>query len=148
MSVAPGERPRADQTPTTQTELVNSLYKLGVAGLPSVNSDNTDQSWQSPGDQLSVLKTIEVLTSRRKRIIAEAAHRSASRIEPLSSRTRSQQILHDQLVRQSSDLDASIAAAQEHLRIQKSQRCEQRQSHSNQLKELDRKIAELLKPQK
>jgi hypothetical protein len=148
MSRAPGERLRADQTPATHTELVSGLYKLGVAGLPPVNSENMDQSWTSPADQLAVLKMIEVLTSRRKRIIAEAAHRSASRVEPLSCRTRSQQMLHDQLVRQSSELDTSIAAAQEQLRTQKCRRSEQRQSHANELKELDRKIAQFSEPRK
>jgi hypothetical protein len=137
-----------DQTPATHADLISYLYKLGVAGLPPVSSDNIDESWTSAADQLAVLKTIEVLTSRRKRIIAEAAHRSASRVEPLSCRTRSQQMLHDQLVRQSGDLDASIAAAQEQLRTQKCRRSEQRQSQANELKNANRKIAQFAKPPK
>jgi len=133
-------------TIATHEQLVQDLYKLGVAGLPPVNSEDIDQSWGTYSEQLAVLKTIEVMISRRKRIISDAARRSENRVDPLSSQLRGQQVFHDQLTRQSADLDAAIASAQAQLQTTKSLRAEQKLQQGNELKEVDRKILALSRP--
>jgi chromosome segregation ATPase len=131
------------QTRDSYDQVVQELYKLGVAGLPPVDRRNPEKSWRSVTEQFNVLKTIEFLVSRRKRILADASRTSENRVDPLSSQTKNQQKALELLKRQSEELDGEIEQAKQRLQGCKAQREEQRQTHAKELKEIDRRIASL-----
>jgi regulator of replication initiation timing len=124
-------------------QVVQELYKLGVAGLPPFDRRRPDRSWHTPTEQFSVLKTIEFLVSRRKRILADAARVSENRVDPLSSQTKNHQRTVEMLTEQNAALDQEIAEVQQRLEACKAQREQQKQVQAKELKDRDERIAAL-----
>jgi SMC interacting uncharacterized protein involved in chromosome segregation len=125
-------------------QIVQGLRKLGVAGLPAVDLGCLDKSWRTTDEQFNVLKTIEFLISQRKRILADTARKTGNRVDPLSSRIRSQQKQVSALSQQATELNHEIELANERLRACKAQRAEQQQIQTQELKEIEIHIADLL----
>jgi chromosome segregation ATPase len=135
-------QPESDEsTSISYDQVVHELCKLGVAGLSPINNRNLGASWGSLNEKLNVLKTIEFLISRRKRILSDAARRSENRVDPLSSRTKNQQKTVNMLEQQKAELDQQIDEANQRLQACKRQRAEQKQTQTQELKEIEERIA-------
>jgi regulator of replication initiation timing len=124
-------------------EVVQELYKLGVAGLPHVDRRRADRSWKTHTEQFGVLKTIEFLVSRRKRILSDAARMSENRVDPLSSQTKNQQKTVEMLVEQNVALDEEIAEVKQRLESCKAQREQQKQEQAKELRDREERITAL-----
>ena len=135
--------PKAD---ATYDEVVKKLYKLGISGMPQPSPDT--HAWTSHEEQFNVLKVIELLIRRRKQVLAEVTHKAENRIEPLTSRTKGQLELYEQLKRSSREMTDKISDAEQHLVALQEQREALKAEQKAENDELDRQIMELQKRRK
>ena len=139
----PEKEPPAPKPDASYSDIVQKLYKLSISGLPAPSG--TAPAWTTREDQFNVLKAIEVLISRRRRILAEVTRKAENRIEPLSSRTKGQSDLHEQLKRESREMTDKISSAEERLALIKAQRQDLKRAQKAEMDELDRQILALQK---
>lgn len=124
----------------TYDEIVRKLYQLSVSGFPKPTDHKSGRSWKTKDEHLAVLKTMEVLMTRRKRIMAGLTRTAEDRIEPLSSRTKGQLQMKEQLQREKKSIQDQIAEAEIQLAAVKSRRAEAQRQQKVDMDEIDAQL--------
>lgn len=130
---------RPEKADATYEEVIEKLYKLSISGLPRTKA-NINYSWKSRDEILNVLKTLEVLLSRRKKVLSDITRRAEDRIEPLSVRAKSQEDYYEQLKRENKEWDDKILAAKQRLADIKKEKEDSKKKHVSTLNELQSQI--------
>ena len=123
------------------------LKELGIAALPQRTPNSIDQSlgWQTIEDQYKVLKTIEHLLNKSKRIESDVITKNDNVLDPMSATTKQQETRIEQLRLQESQLNEQIKLAKKELASKKQERKDLQTRYAKELKELDQMIQKYMK---
>ena len=119
--------------------ITGELRELGIAALPPRTPNDQDQSlgWQTTEDQYKVLKVIEHLLNKSKRIEQDLTIKNDNVLNPLQATTKQQISRIEQLKMQEMELDQQIKQAKKQLSDKKKERKQLKANYDKELKELD-----------
>lgn len=128
---------------TTATIISSDLRDLGISALPERRPNTIDQGlgWQTMDDQFKVLKTIEFLLTKSKKIENDMNAQNDNFIDPLSSKTKQQESRIKQLNEKEESLDEQIKEAKRQLAKKKAERETLKNKYAKELSDLDQQIA-------
>ena len=122
--------------------VTKELRELGIAALPQRTPNNQDQGlgWQTIEDQYKVLKTIEHLLTKYKRIENDITVKNDNVLDPMAATTKQQLARIEQLKQQDAELNEKIKEAKKQLGDKKNERKALQSQYQKELKELDKKL--------
>ena len=122
--------------------VTKELRELGIAALPQRTPNDKDQSlgWQTIEDQYQVLKTIEHLLNKSKRIENDITIKNDNILDPMAATTKQQLLRIEQLKQQEAELNEQIKEAKKQLNDKKIERKTLQSNYKKELQELDQKL--------
>ena len=114
----------------TYEQVINALSEVGVCGFAPPGSNNL---WNTRQDHLQVLKTIQLLTMKRKQLEDETESKKAKVIEPLTVRTKGNQALLDEAQAKKKFLLKEIELNRQKLESLKQKKADQILQHEKEI---------------